>query len=74
VRSASVGIGATMVNGCGQVPPGMAAVAIRDLARVGYWAAWREERQERAQAFLAVQRRTRPATGPGGSVGIVKGR
>ncbi len=56
VHFASLGIGATVVNGCVQLPPGMTAVPIRDLPKVRYWAAWRRQRQEKAQAFLAVQR------------------
>jgi DNA-binding transcriptional LysR family regulator len=68
VHFAGLGIGATVVNGCVEVPEGMVAIPIRDLPKVRYWAAWRRQRQERAQAFLAVQRtltagRTRSATG-----------
>ncbi|GIH07803.1 hypothetical protein Rhe02_58700 [Rhizocola hellebori] len=53
VHFASLGIGATVVNGCVELPPGLTGVPIGDLPRVRYWAAWRKQRQPRALAFLA---------------------
>jgi LysR family transcriptional regulator, low CO2-responsive transcriptional regulator len=44
VHFVTLGIGATVVNGCVQVPPGLAAVPIADLPPVRYWLAWRHER------------------------------
>jgi LysR family transcriptional regulator, low CO2-responsive transcriptional regulator len=44
VHLAGLGIGATVVNGCVEVPAGLAAVPIRGLPPVRYWAAWRRQR------------------------------
>jgi DNA-binding transcriptional LysR family regulator len=44
VHFAALGIGATVVNGCVQVPDGMSAIPVTDLATVRYWAAWRRQR------------------------------
>lgn len=41
VHFAALGIGATIVNGCVEVPAGLAAVPVADLPAVRYWAAWR---------------------------------
>jgi LysR family transcriptional regulator, low CO2-responsive transcriptional regulator len=53
VHFASLGIGATVVNGCVGLPAGLVGIPIRNLPRVRYWAAWREQRRTRAEAFLA---------------------
>ena len=52
VHMASLGLGATVVNGCVPAPPGMCAVPVRDLPPVSYWAAWRQARRHRAAMFL----------------------
>jgi DNA-binding transcriptional LysR family regulator len=41
VHFAALGIGATVVNGCVEVPAGLAAVPVVDLPAVRYFAAWR---------------------------------
>jgi DNA-binding transcriptional LysR family regulator len=45
VHCVALGIGATVVNGCVEVPPGLSAVPIADLPAVRYWAAWRTARR-----------------------------
>lgn len=47
VHFAGLGLGATVVNGCVQVPARLRAVAVADLPPVGYWAAWRPPRRSR---------------------------
>jgi len=54
VHLASLGIGATVVNGCVPAPDGMTAIPVSDLPAVGYWAAWRPQREEHAAGFLAL--------------------
>ena len=44
VHFAGLGIGATIVNGCVQAPPGLTAVPVTDLPAVRYWAIWRPQR------------------------------
>lgn len=53
VHLASLGVGATVVNGCVPPPEGMSAVPVRGLPAVRYWAAWRPQRAERVSGFLA---------------------
>lgn len=53
VHLASLGIGATVVNGCVPAPDGMTAIPVSDLPAVCYWAAWRPQRDEHARRFLA---------------------
>jgi DNA-binding transcriptional LysR family regulator len=60
VHLASLGIGATVVNGCVPAPDGMTAVPVTGLPAVRYWAAWRPQREEQARGFLAF---LAPATG-----------
>jgi DNA-binding transcriptional LysR family regulator len=50
---AALGLGATVVNGCVRPPTGLAAVPIRDLPNVRYWAVWRPERDRIAADTLA---------------------
>jgi LysR family transcriptional regulator, low CO2-responsive transcriptional regulator len=50
---ASLGIGATIVNGCVPPPDGMTAVPVTGLPAVRYWAAWRPQREEHARGFLS---------------------
>jgi len=50
---ASLGIGATIVNGCVPPPDGMTAIPVTGLPAVRYWAAWRPQREEHARGFLA---------------------
>ena len=52
VHLASLGLGATVVNGCVPPPDGMAAIPISGLPAVRYWAAWRPQRAERVHPFL----------------------
>jgi DNA-binding transcriptional LysR family regulator len=53
VHLASLGLGATVVNGCVPPPDGMVAIPVSGLPAVRYWAAWRPQRAEHAQDFLA---------------------
>jgi LysR family transcriptional regulator, low CO2-responsive transcriptional regulator len=52
VHFAALGIGATVVNGCVQVPDGLAAVPVTDLPTVRYWAAWRRQRHAQRPDIL----------------------
>jgi DNA-binding transcriptional LysR family regulator len=45
VHFASLGVGATVVNGCVPVPDGLAGVPVTDLPAVRYWAVWRGQRR-----------------------------
>ena len=45
VHLAKLGVGLAIVNGCIPAPRPLVAVEIADLPRVGYWLAWREQRQ-----------------------------
>jgi DNA-binding transcriptional LysR family regulator len=47
-----LGVGAAVVNGCIPVPRPLKAVEIEDLPHVGYWLAWREQRQEVVDRLL----------------------
>ena len=60
VHFASLGVGATVVNGCVRPPAGLAAVPIADLPRVRYWATWRSARSGLAATVVA---HLRPADG-----------
>ena len=51
---ASLGVGATVVNGCVPPPDGMSAVPIRELPFVWYWAAWRPQREPHVASFLTI--------------------
>jgi hypothetical protein len=53
VHLASLGIDATVVNGCVPPPEGMAAVPVTGLPVIRYRAAWRPQREEQARGFLA---------------------
>jgi DNA-binding transcriptional LysR family regulator len=52
VHFASLGLGATVVNGCVRVPPELVAVPIADLPVVRYWAAWRPQRHGRVAELV----------------------
>jgi DNA-binding transcriptional LysR family regulator len=52
VHLASLGLGATVVNGCVPPPDGMTAIPVAGLPAVRYWAAWRPQREEQASTFL----------------------
>lgn len=52
VHAAAVGIGATVVNGCVEVPDGLAAVPVADLPTVRYWAVWRAQRRPLVDELL----------------------
>jgi DNA-binding transcriptional LysR family regulator len=52
VHFVTLGIGATVVNGCVQVPPGLAAVPVADLPPVRYWLAWRHQRHAQPPDIL----------------------
>jgi hypothetical protein len=45
VHFAHLGLGATIVNGCVRLPPGLCGVPVQDLPEVRYWAAWRAQRE-----------------------------
>ncbi|MCO1656510.1 LysR family transcriptional regulator [Pseudonocardia humida] len=47
VHFAGLGLGATVVNGCVELPAGLVAVPVEDLPTVRYWAAWRPARRDR---------------------------
>lgn len=56
VHFAALGIGATVVNGCVDVPDGLTAVPISDLPKVRYWATWRAQRRAAVDGVLAYFR------------------
>ncbi|NUT33514.1 MAG: LysR family transcriptional regulator substrate-binding protein, partial [Hamadaea sp.] len=51
---ASLGLGAAVVNGCVAIPEGLVAVPVAELPKVRYWAAWRAQREQPADVFLAA--------------------
>jgi LysR family transcriptional regulator, low CO2-responsive transcriptional regulator len=53
VHFASLGIGATIVNGCVTASAGLTALPVADLPAVRYWVTWRPQRQARASGLLA---------------------
>ena len=53
VHLAALGLGATVVNGCVPAPDGMAAIPVRGLPPVRYWAAWRAQREDAVAGFAA---------------------
>ncbi|MFK3979637.1 LysR family transcriptional regulator [Micromonospora sp. NPDC050397] len=57
VHLATMGIGATVVNGCVQLPAGLHAVPIKGLPTIRYWAAWRPQRHGAVRDFLDQVRR-----------------
>ncbi len=57
VHLASLGLGATVVNGCVPPPDGMTAIPVSGLPAVRYWAAWRAARGQRRRVPRAFQRR-----------------
>jgi DNA-binding transcriptional LysR family regulator len=71
VHLASLGIGATVVNGCVPAPDGMTAVPVTGLPAVRYWAAWRPQREDPARGFLAF---LPPAGGEGTEMAAGQGR
>jgi LysR family transcriptional regulator, low CO2-responsive transcriptional regulator len=54
VHLASLGLGATVVNGCVRPPAGLVAVPVAGLPAIRYWAAWRPQRAARAAGFLSL--------------------
>jgi len=54
VHFASLGLGATVVNGCVGLPEGLAAVPIADLPSIAYWAVWRAQRRSLVTDFLTA--------------------
>jgi DNA-binding transcriptional LysR family regulator len=64
VHLASLGLGATVVNGCVPPPRGMTAIPVSGLPAVRYWAAWRAQRQDSAAGFLAHLAGTGTAVAP----------
>lgn len=52
VHFAELGLGATIVNGCVQMPSRLRAVPVTDLPAVRYWAAWRPQRRKALAAVL----------------------
>ncbi len=59
VHLASLGLGPTIVNGCIPTPRSMIAVPISDLPPVGYWLAWRSQRERSVAALLTQLDKTR---------------
>ncbi|WP_326558491.1 LysR family transcriptional regulator [Micromonospora sp. NBC_01796] len=59
VHMSDLGIGATIVNGCVQLPAGLRAVPIRGLPKIRYWATWRPQRQALVRDFLDLVRQQR---------------
>jgi DNA-binding transcriptional LysR family regulator len=57
VHFAALGVGATVVNGCVELPPGLVAVPVADLPKVRYWAAWRTQRQAAVADVVTQLRR-----------------
>jgi DNA-binding transcriptional LysR family regulator len=53
VHLASLGLGATVVNGCVPAPDGMTALPVSGLPAIRYWAAWRAQRDDSAASFVA---------------------
>lgn len=53
VHLASIGLGPTVVNGCIATPRSLVAVPISDLPAVGYWLAWRPQRENSVVPLLA---------------------
>ncbi|HYZ54047.1 MAG TPA: LysR family transcriptional regulator [Streptosporangiaceae bacterium] len=53
VHFASLGIGATVVNGCVTPPAGLTAIPVTGLPAVRYWAAWRPERRANISDVLS---------------------
>ncbi len=51
---ARLGVGAAVVNGCVPIPKPLVGVEISDLAPVGYWLVWREQRQKLVQPLLTA--------------------
>ncbi|MFI7077504.1 LysR family transcriptional regulator [Micromonospora sp. NPDC049903] len=45
VHLSALGVGATVVNGCVELPDGLRAVPVHGLPRIRYWAAWRPPRE-----------------------------
>ncbi|GIJ80586.1 DNA-binding transcriptional regulator, LysR family [Micromonospora phaseoli] len=52
VHLVALGVGATIVNGCVEVPDGLRAVPIHGLPKIRYWAAWRPQRQSLVRDLL----------------------
>lgn len=52
VHLVKLGVGAAVVNGSVPVPAPLRAVEVEDLPSVGYWLAWREQRQEIVDELL----------------------
>jgi DNA-binding transcriptional LysR family regulator len=52
----SLGLGATIVNGCVPAGDGLVAIPILDLTPVRYWATWRTERSTLATEVLDILR------------------
>jgi LysR family transcriptional regulator, low CO2-responsive transcriptional regulator len=69
VHFASLGVGAAIVNGCVGLPAGLTGIPIGDLPQVRYWAAWRQQRRTRAQAFLSMAHST-PDVHHGGPIAL----
>jgi DNA-binding transcriptional LysR family regulator len=46
VHLTTLGVGATIVNGCVTPPAGLTAIPISDLPQIRYWAAWSPTRRE----------------------------
>jgi DNA-binding transcriptional LysR family regulator len=54
VHFAALGLGASVVNGCVQLPARLRGIPVADLPAVTYWAAWRPERGRALQPVLSL--------------------
>jgi LysR family transcriptional regulator, low CO2-responsive transcriptional regulator len=54
VHFAELGLGATIVNGCVQLPAKLRAIPVSDLPPVRYWAAWRPQRRRALAPILSL--------------------
>ena len=54
VHFVTLGMGATVVNGCVPAPDGLVAVPVMDLPAVAYWAAWRGPRQQLVSGVMPL--------------------
>jgi DNA-binding transcriptional LysR family regulator len=57
VHLVGLGIGATIVNSCVQLPAGLSGVPVIDLPTVRYWATWRTQRHGAVRYILDQFRR-----------------
>ena len=54
VHFAALGLGATIVNGCVQLPSRLRSIPVADLPPVRYWTVWRPERERALSGVLGL--------------------